>query len=44
MSRTRRIIAAVITAAALAGGLGGTAIAATAGTPAAVAPATHLWG
>ncbi len=44
MSRARRIITAVITAAALAAGFGGTAIAATAGTPVAAAPATHLWG
>ena len=44
MSRTRRIITTALTAAALISGLGGTAIAASAGTPAAAAPHTYFRG
>ncbi len=44
MSRTRKIIAAVITTAALAAGFGGIAAATAGATATASAPATHYVG
>ena len=44
MSRTRRIIAAIITTAALAAGFGGITAASAGASVTASAPATHLWG